>query len=288
VAGFADAEGCFYVGIGKNNRIKTGWEVQPEFKIELHRKEIVLLKQIQEFFDGVGNISQKGDKIRYRVRSLKELGIIIAHFDKYPLITQKYADYELFKSIVKLIESKEHVTTEGLHQILGLKAALNRGLPEKLKAEFPNIVLAQRPLVVNQKIKDPYWLAGFTAGEGCFLIDTYKAKTNTGLGVTLRFKLTQHNRDTELIKSLVEYLGCGNFYQKSNQDIVDFIVVRFGDNFDKIIPFFNKYLLQGAKALDFSDFKQAAELINNKAHLTESGLEKIHLIKSGMNRGRES
>jgi len=39
---------------------------------------------------------------------------------------------------------------------LGLKAALNRGLPEKLKAEFPNIVLAQRPLVVNQKIKDPY------------------------------------------------------------------------------------------------------------------------------------
>jgi hypothetical protein len=73
--------------------------VQPEFKIELHRKEIVLIKQIQEFFNGVGNISQKGDKIRYRVRSLKELGIIIAHFNKYPLITQKHADYELFKSI---------------------------------------------------------------------------------------------------------------------------------------------------------------------------------------------
>jgi hypothetical protein len=130
--------------------------VQPEFKIELHRKEIVLLKRIQEFFNGVGNISQKGDKIRYRVRSLKELRVIIAYFDKYPLITQKYADYVLFKSIVKLIESKEHVTTEGLHLILSLKASLNRGLPEKLKAEFPNIVLAQRPLVVDQKIKDPY------------------------------------------------------------------------------------------------------------------------------------
>lgn len=24
VSGFADAEGCFHVGIGKNNRIKTG------------------------------------------------------------------------------------------------------------------------------------------------------------------------------------------------------------------------------------------------------------------------
>jgi hypothetical protein len=40
----------------------------------------------------------------------------------------------------------------------------------------------------------------------------YKAKTNTGLGVTLRFKLTQHSRDTELMKSLVEYLGCGNYH----------------------------------------------------------------------------
>jgi hypothetical protein len=69
---------------------------------------------------------------------------------------------------------------------------------------------------------------------------------------------------------------------------VDFTVVRLGDNLDKIIPFFDKYLLQGTKSLDFSDFKQAAELINNKAHLTESGVEKIRLIQSGMNRGRES
>lgn len=102
----------------------------------------------------------------------------------------------------------------------------------------------------------------------------------------MRFKLTQHSRDMELMKSLVEYFGCGNCYSKSTQYIVDFIVARFGDNFDKIIPFFDKYQLQGVKALDFADFKQAAELINNKDHLTESGLEKIRLIQSGMNRGR--
>jgi hypothetical protein len=120
------------------------------------------------------------------------------------------------------------------------------------------------------------------------LIDIYKAKTNTGVGITLRFKLTQHCRDTELMKSLVEYLGCGNCHSKSSQDIVDFIVVRFGDNFDKIIPFFDKYLLQGSKALNFAYFKQAAELINNKAHLTESGVVKIRLIQSGMNRGKGS
>lgn len=130
--------------------------MQPEFKIELHRKETVIIRQIQEFFNGVGHISLKGDKLRYRVRSLKELVVILTHFDRYPLITQKYADFELFKSVVKLIETREHVTPEGLRKILSIKASLNRGLPEKLKAEFPEIIPIPRPLVVNQQIKDPY------------------------------------------------------------------------------------------------------------------------------------
>lgn len=89
VTGFTDAEGCFYVGIVKSNRVKINWEVQPEFKIELHKKDIRLLIWIQEFFNGVGKISQKGDKVGLRVRSLKEIKVIISHFEKYPLITQK-------------------------------------------------------------------------------------------------------------------------------------------------------------------------------------------------------
>lgn len=93
MTGFTDAEGCFYVGIVKSNRVKINWEVQPEFKIgpapELHKKDIRLLIWIQEFFNGVGKISQKGDTVGLRVRSLKEIKVIISHFEKYPLITQK-------------------------------------------------------------------------------------------------------------------------------------------------------------------------------------------------------
>lgn len=36
ITGFADGEGCFYVGVQKSNKVKTNWEIQPEFKIELH------------------------------------------------------------------------------------------------------------------------------------------------------------------------------------------------------------------------------------------------------------
>ena len=37
-----------------------------------------------------------------------------------------------------------------------------------------------------------------------------------------------------------------------------------------------------------NNFKRAAELVANKVHLTELGLEELRLIKSKMNRGREN
>jgi len=65
-------------------------------------------------------------------------------------------------------------------------------------------------------------------------------------------------------------------------------VVKFSDIIDKIIPFFEKYPLQGAKLADYKDFKRVTELMLTKAHLTKEGLEEIRQIKAGMNRGRTS
>lgn len=81
--------------------------------------------------------------------------MIIDHFNKYPLITQKRADFELFKQIVDLMNRQEHLTPDGLKKIVGLRAAINNGLSEKHKAAFPDVVPVQRPLVVDQVIKDP-------------------------------------------------------------------------------------------------------------------------------------
>jgi hypothetical protein len=54
---------------------------------------------IKSYFNGVGYIlkDEKRRLISYEVNSIKELQIIIDHFDKYPLITQKRSDYLLFK-----------------------------------------------------------------------------------------------------------------------------------------------------------------------------------------------
>ena len=50
ITGFVDGEGCFLITVRKYNKLKVGWRVQPAFQINLHKKDIALLKQIQVFF----------------------------------------------------------------------------------------------------------------------------------------------------------------------------------------------------------------------------------------------
>jgi hypothetical protein len=87
------------------------------------------------------------ESIQYRVESLKDLSIIINHFDKYPLKTKKYADYALFKLAYDLIINKSHLTQEGLLKLVSLKANLNNGLSETLSVAFPNSTSVLRPVV---------------------------------------------------------------------------------------------------------------------------------------------
>jgi hypothetical protein len=71
--------------------------------------------------------------------------------------------------------------------------------------------------------------------------------------VQVRFQITQHSRDAELMKSLVGYLNCGHYQLMANRDASYYDVARLSDIVSKVIPFFNKYPIIGVKALDFSD-----------------------------------
>ena len=101
----------------------------------------------------VGNISpQNKESVQYRVGSLKDLNEkIIPQFDKYPLFTQKAADFILFKQIINLMNHKEHLTLLGLNKILAHKRFLNLGLSDEIKTNFPQIRSIERPIVTVQK-----------------------------------------------------------------------------------------------------------------------------------------
>jgi hypothetical protein len=140
VTGFSDGEACFHLAIGKNSKYKNGYYVNPGFSIVLHKKDKLLLEKFQEYLGGVGTLKTIKNFVQFRVFSIKDLNVIIAHFEQYPLITKKQADYMLFKEALDLIKNKEHLTLEGLQKIINIRASMNKGLPESLKIAFPNVI----------------------------------------------------------------------------------------------------------------------------------------------------
>ena len=103
VTGFSDAESSFSIKIYKSAPAPQesskhsltfggrGWSINPTFAIELHKKDIAILEEIKSFF-GIGTvfIRKTRNNAVYHVQSVKELReVIIPHFNKYPLITQK-------------------------------------------------------------------------------------------------------------------------------------------------------------------------------------------------------
>jgi hypothetical protein len=59
ITGFADAEWCFTLIVRKTSTQTLGWKVEANFIINLHKRDVELLKYIQTYFGGVGRISKE-------------------------------------------------------------------------------------------------------------------------------------------------------------------------------------------------------------------------------------
>ena len=90
----------------------------------------------------------------------------------------------------------------------------------------------------------------------------------SGYQARLVFSISQHLRDSDLIKSIVNYLGCGNFRPRHKKSYGEISVQKFSDIVSKIIPFFDEYPIHGDKAQGFASFKRVAIIVQNKEHLT--------------------
>lgn len=201
--------------------------------------------------------------------------------DKYSLISRKRGDYLLFKQILSIIQLKEHLTLQGLQKIINIKATLNFGLSKELQLMFPETVPVPRPLRETCVIPHSQWIAGFTSAEGNFSVSLDK-----GIFKSLLFKITQHEKDEELLTAIKEYFNSGYCYLRKTENTIDFKVTKFSVVNEIIIPFFIKNPILGVKSLDFNDWCSVSDIVNKKEHKLEEGALKIIEIQRGMNRGR--
>ena len=205
----------------------------------------------------------------------------------------------LFKKCFDIIKQGNHLTEGGLLEIIGLKSNLNLGLPVKLKEAFPNVTEVNKVEYKFNGIPNPFWVSGFTSGEGSFQV----LARNSNKELFARFSLHLHVRELEVLKGIAIYfknynnedqfkstkpaqMNCSVCVQQ-NKKSVQLQISNFTDIINVIIPFFNKYPILGVKHLDYEDWCKIANLVISGSHLTVEGFKEIVQLESGMNKGRD-
>jgi len=290
VSGLVDAEGSFGVTLVRKESSTIGYSVLIYFEIALNKKDQQLLETIKQVLgiDKSLYYNKSDNTLKLRVSNLDVLiNNVIPHFNKYPLFSQKRVDFLLMCKIVELVQEKKHLTTEGLNEILSIKAAMNLGLSDKLQNEFLTVKSLTR-LPVDTGIPNKDWLEGFMEGESCFFVRIYNSpRSKLNYAVQLAFIITQHSRDKVLLENISRLLECGRVETRKSGDACDFVVTSFNDFKKYMIPYWENYPLIGHKSNDCKDFLRVYEIMLTKGHLTEEGLAKIVEIKNSMNTKRE-
>ena len=126
IVGFVDGEGCFHIGINKNQEMKLGVQVLPEFTVVQHQVDEQVLYALKAYF-GCGVVRKNhGTRFCYRVRGHENLlHRIIPFFEKHQLKTRKRVDFAKFRKVVLLMEKGEHLTHDGLEKIRQIKPTMN-------------------------------------------------------------------------------------------------------------------------------------------------------------------
>lgn len=127
ISGYVDGEGCFNISFSKRDKMNTGWEVKASFSVSQNEDRSQVLSMMQKYFDCCTLRRDYHDKtLKLETRQISNLiEKIIPHFRKYPLLSDKKKDFELFVQICDLIKSKQHLTTTGMKKIVDLAFQMN-------------------------------------------------------------------------------------------------------------------------------------------------------------------
>jgi hypothetical protein len=146
VSGFVDGEGCFCVSFQPSTRHLLGWEARPSFSVSQNADRAQLLYIIQQRW-GCGCIRpDRSDKtLKFEVRNLKNLvETVIPHFQRFPLLSSKQADFALFSDICQRMKRGEHRTPEGFRLIVETATRMNSSGKRKYSSRVILTSLATR------------------------------------------------------------------------------------------------------------------------------------------------
>ena len=131
LAGFADGEGCFYLGVHPTSNVALGIQVVPEFHVSQNGERISVLQLFQDSLDcGLikrnASASARDQTWVYVVKRHDDLyGVVLPFFTEFPLRSDKQNQFLKFKQVVEMMHRREHLASEGLKDILHVAFTMN-------------------------------------------------------------------------------------------------------------------------------------------------------------------
>ena len=136
LAGFTDGEGSFHVSFRRRKDSKIPWKISLCFNVS--QKDPVILSQFKKHLKCGTIRERKHDKVYYyEVNNFHAIQTnVIPFFNHFPFLSaKKKRDFSKFKKIAKLIEKKDHLTVEGIQEILKIRKEMNDGGKRKYSDE---------------------------------------------------------------------------------------------------------------------------------------------------------
>jgi len=142
----------------------------------------------------------------------------------------------------------------------------------------------ERPKHLN-----PWYITGFTEGEGTFHIAIYRDdKMKCNFKFIPEFHINQSMLRRETLQEIKKYFGCGYIKSNHRRNIKDdtqvFVVRSRTDLENKIIPFFKKYPLLSNKQKTFLTFEKIVRSLSLGKHSTKTGAKYIIKLAYSMNK----
>lgn len=122
IAGFSDADASFQIKVvHRVNRSKP--EIRLNYQIDQKNNDILIL--IKEFFGGNIGYRKSQDTYYYGSTSFGSARKVIKYFDEFHLQSSKYINYLKWRKAYILIQNKDHLTDQGIKQIIKLKNSMS-------------------------------------------------------------------------------------------------------------------------------------------------------------------
>ena len=264
LVGFTDGDGCFSI-------VKSGNYFGLQYSLSQSTYNLRILNHIKSKL-GYGNISNRssGKSADFRITDRKILKeVIFPIFDKYPLLTSKYFNYERFKKAHAILENKN------------LNRAMKNKMIDELRVnQIPSdyVSPAISHLNVNSKYEDianvisVYWLAGFIEAEGNFGIFPDRGRFN------IEFTIAQ-KLDKILLVLIKRILHISSNVNYNTSRDIHILNTKNSKTINLIIDIFSGKF-KGMKSLEFKLWSKA----NYYKNTNISKVSQIHKIISKLRR----